>query len=185
MAVCTVPLVPPRATSVRSRAVPVANELGRVIGNDVADPDASVLFLPFSTQVAAPQRFDIPPDGPGPTLARIGSAVSALVAAGDTDLYDAVVRAYQLAGEPDPDDPYTTIVLLTDGERTVGRSFDDFRAYWQTLSPPARQVPVFALLFGENNQAEMTALAQLTNGKTFDARTGSLASAFKEIRGYQ
>jgi Ca-activated chloride channel family protein len=96
-----------------------------------------------------------------------------------------VARAYQLAGEPDPDDPYTTIVLLTDGERTVGRTFDDFRAYWQGLSLPVRQVPVFALLFGENNQAEMTALAQLTNGKTFDARTGSLAGAFKEIRGYQ
>jgi Ca-activated chloride channel homolog len=46
-------------------------------------------------------------------------------------------------------------------------------------------VPVFALLFGENNHAEMTALSQLTNGKTFDARTGSLANAFKEIRDYQ
>jgi Ca-activated chloride channel family protein len=46
-------------------------------------------------------------------------------------------------------------------------------------------VPVFALLFGETNQAEMTALAQLTNGKTFDARNGSPASAFKEVRGYQ
>jgi Ca-activated chloride channel family protein len=144
-----------------------------------------VVFLPFSTQVAAPQRFDIPPDDSGPTLGRIGTAVNGLAAAGDTDLYDAVARAYQLAGEPDPDDPYTTIVLLTDGERTVGRTFDDFRAYWQSLSLPVRQVPVFALLFGENNQAEMTALAQLTNGKTFDARTGSLANAFKEIRGYQ
>jgi len=70
-------------------------------------------------------------------------------------------------------------------ERTVGRTFDDFRAYWQGLSLPVRQVPVFALLFGETNQAEMTALAQLTNGKTFDARTGSPASAFKEVRGYQ
>jgi Ca-activated chloride channel family protein len=144
-----------------------------------------VIFLPFSTQVEAPQRFDIPPDGPGPTLGRIGTAVNGLVAAGDTDLYDAVAQAYQLAAEPAPDDPYTTIVLLTDGERTVGRTFDDFRAYWQGLSVPVRQVPVFALLFGENNQAEMTALAQLTNGKTFDARTGSLADAFKEIRGYQ
>jgi Ca-activated chloride channel family protein len=144
-----------------------------------------VIFLPFSTQVEAPQRFDIPPDTPGPTLARIGTAVNGLAAVGDTDLYDAVARAYRLATEPNPDDPYTTIVLLTDGERTVGPTFDDFRAYWQGLSPTVRQVPVFALLFGENSQAEMTALAQLTNGKTFDARTGSLAKAFAEIRGYQ
>src|SRR5262249_55979089 len=118
-----------------------------------------VIFLPFSTQVGAPQRFDIPPDSPGPTLARIGTSVNALVAAGDTDLYDALAQAYQLAAEPDPDDPYTTIVLLTDGERTIGRTFDEFRAYWQGLSQPVRQVPVFALLFGENSLAEMTALA--------------------------
>jgi Ca-activated chloride channel homolog len=46
-------------------------------------------------------------------------------------------------------------------------------------------VPVFPLLFGENNEGEMTALAQLTGGRAFDARSGSLADAFKEIRGYQ
>jgi hypothetical protein len=38
---------------------------------------------------------------------------------------------------------------------------------------------------GENNEGEMTALAQLTGGRAFDARTGSLSDAFKEIRGYQ
>ncbi|GAA0819072.1 hypothetical protein ACFQVD_30005 [Streptosporangium amethystogenes subsp. fukuiense] len=32
---------------------------------------------------------------------------------------------------------------------------------------------------------EMRQIAQLTGGATFDARKGSLAAAFKEIRGYQ
>jgi Ca-activated chloride channel homolog len=41
------------------------------------------------------------------------------------------------------------------------------------------------LLFGENNRGEMTALAELTGGKVFDARTVPLADAFTEIRGYQ
>jgi Ca-activated chloride channel family protein len=46
-------------------------------------------------------------------------------------------------------------------------------------------VPTFAVLFGENNLAEMEALAALTGGKTFDARGSTLAGAFEDIRGYQ
>jgi Ca-activated chloride channel family protein len=31
----------------------------------------------------------------------------------------------------------------------------------------------------------MTEVATITGGRTFDARTGPLATVFKEIRGYQ
>jgi Ca-activated chloride channel family protein len=144
-----------------------------------------VVLLPFSTTVSPPQRFDVPVGAPQSTLDGIGRAVRGLSAAGDTALYEALVRAYAVAAEPAADDPYTTIVLLTDGERTVGRTLDDFRAYYAQLPQPARQVPVFPLLFGENSEADMLALAQLTGGRAFDARTGALADAFREIRGYQ
>jgi Ca-activated chloride channel family protein len=144
-----------------------------------------VVLLTFSSSVNPPQRFDVPPDTPGPTLSRIGSAVRGLKAGGDTDLYDALDRAYQIAGEPAADDPYTTIVLLTDGERTVGPMYSDFQATYQGLPAAVRKVPVFTLLFGENDEGEMTALAQLTGGKVFDARSVPLAQAFTEIRGYQ
>ena len=40
-------------------------------------------------------------------------------------------------------------------------------------------------LFGEAATGQMNDLAQLTGGRTFDARTQSLAVVFKEIRGYQ
>jgi Ca-activated chloride channel family protein len=41
------------------------------------------------------------------------------------------------------------------------------------------------VLFGEGNVGEMTEVATITGGKTFDARTGALADAFTDIRGYQ
>jgi Ca-activated chloride channel family protein len=144
-----------------------------------------VVLLTFSSTVDAPQRFDVPADNPGPTLGQIGSTVKGLHAGGDTDLYDALEKAYQIAAEPAADDPYTTIVLLTDGEVTTGPSYGQFQQYYQGLPDALRRVPVFPLLFGENSEAEMTAVADLTGGKVFDARTVPLAEAFKEIRGYQ
>lgn len=144
-----------------------------------------VILLPFSNAVSPPQQFDVPVDGPETALAAIAATARRLTATGDTAIYEALVRAYDIAAQPAAGDPYTTIVLLTDGERTVGRTFDQFRAYHQVLDSAGRRTPTFPLLFGENDQAEMTALAQLTGGRAFDARTGSLTDVFKEIRGYQ
>jgi Ca-activated chloride channel family protein len=46
-------------------------------------------------------------------------------------------------------------------------------------------VPIFVVLFGEANVGEMEQLAGTTGGRTFDARTSRLETAFQEIRGYQ
>ncbi|MFG1927353.1 hypothetical protein [Cryptosporangium sp. NPDC048952] len=77
--------------------------------------------------------------------------------------------------------PVTSIVLMTDGENTTGPTFDDFRQAYQRY--PA--IPVYPVLFGEAATDEMTELADLTGGRTFDARDESLTTVFKDIRGYQ
>jgi Ca-activated chloride channel homolog len=46
-------------------------------------------------------------------------------------------------------------------------------------------VPTFTILFGEGNVDEMSQVATLTGGKSFDAREASLSAAFTDIRGYQ
>ena len=46
-------------------------------------------------------------------------------------------------------------------------------------------MPAFTVLFGEGDVAEMQKIAELTGGKTFDARTGSRPAVFKKIRGYR
>jgi Ca-activated chloride channel family protein len=78
-----------------------------------------------------------------------------------------------------------SIVLMTDGENTAGRSLDDFRASYEALDDDVRAVPTFTVLFGDSNVEEMTAVADLTGGRVFDAREGDLSRAFQEIRGYQ
>jgi Ca-activated chloride channel homolog len=146
-----------------------------------------VLLLPFSGSPKAVQRYEVPPDNPGPELDRIRQAVDGFRAAGDTAIYDALIAAYQeaqrqIAAAPDR---FTTIVLLTDGERTSGRDLAAFRTFHSGLPTGVRTVPVFPVLFGESVVDEMTAVADVTGGRTFDARAASLAAVFKEIRGYQ
>ncbi|MET7421442.1 VWA domain-containing protein [Dactylosporangium sp. NPDC005555] len=139
-----------------------------------------VVLLPFSTKPGAATTFELPEAGFDPVLTQIRGHVEKLKAEGDTAIYDALLAAYALAGSSA--DRFTSIVLLTDGERTVGADLAAFRA----KVPQLPKVPVFTVLFGESNTGEMTEVATLTGGRTFDARAaGALPAAFKEIRGYQ
>jgi Ca-activated chloride channel family protein len=146
-----------------------------------------VILLPFGSRPKAIQRYEVPPDDAGPELSRIRAAVDGFRAGGDTAIYDALVTAYQEAQRQIAADAtrFTTIVLLTDGERTTGRDLAGFLKFHGGLSGAERTVPVFPVLFGESAVDEMRAVADATGGRTFDARDASLAAVFKEIRGYQ
>ncbi|MET7399408.1 VWA domain-containing protein [Dactylosporangium sp. NPDC005572] len=142
-----------------------------------------VLMIPFSTKPGQTRRFDVPEGDVQPTLDQIRAYAGGLAPGGDTAIYDALLAAYAqaaplIAAEPDR---FTSIVLLTDGERTVGADL----AAFQARLPQLPKIPVFTILFGEGNVAEMQQVATLTGGRSFDARTGALPAAFKEIRGYQ
>jgi Ca-activated chloride channel family protein len=139
-----------------------------------------VVLLPFSSKPGTPSTFELPEADFAPVLAQIRTHVQGLKADGNTAIYDALLAAYALAGSDT--ERFTSIVLLTDGELTTGADLAAFRA----KVPQLPRVPVFTVLFGEGNVGEMTEVATLTGGRTFDARVaGALPAAFKEIRGYQ
>ncbi len=146
-----------------------------------------VTILPFNTGPGTPATFNVPPDDPQPVLNQIAAYGNALNAGGNTAIYDSLVDAYTIIAQQAATDPdrINSIVLLTDGENNTGRDFATFSAYYHQLPAGSAAVPVFPILFGENNAAEMNSLAQLTGGLAFDARTQSLAQVFTEIRGYQ
>jgi Ca-activated chloride channel family protein len=75
--------------------------------------------------------------------------------------------------------------LFTDGQSNEGRDLAGFQQAYQQLSPAARDIPVFAILYGESNARDLEEVARLTRGKTFDARKVRLPTVFKEIRAYQ
>jgi Ca-activated chloride channel family protein len=145
-----------------------------------------VTLLPFSTRPGTPATYVVPPSKPEAELARIRAFGQSLTAGGATAIYDSLADAYTLAARQKVnDDRFTSIVLMSDGESNKGAPAGAFRAWYANQSPELRRIPVFPILFGESANDEMKALATLTQGRTFDARTQSLSLVFGEIRGYQ
>lgn len=145
-----------------------------------------VTLLPFSTVPGTPQTFTVSETDPGPDRQSIADAADALTPGGSTAIYDTLEVAYGIAGDEIAADPdrFTSIVLMTDGANNNGVDLAGFQAFVAQLPAAEKGVPVFPILFGEGDNSEMTAIAQATGGKTFDARGAGLATAFKQIRGY-
>ena len=61
----------------------------------------------------------------------------------------------------------------------------DFERFYAALPPQKTTIRVFPILFGEGDADEMKRLADITGGRTFDARKGDLLGVFRDIRGYQ
>ncbi|GAA0410281.1 VWA domain-containing protein [Acrocarpospora corrugata] len=142
----------------------------------------TVTMIPFNSAPRPPRVFTLPERDPEQALGEIRSFAENLQAEGGTAIFDALRTAYQ---EPVEAGHYTSIVLMTDGENTDGSGAEEFGAFYRALPEGQRTVPTFVVLFGDSDVAEMTRIAELTGGAVFDARSGSLAAAFKEIRGYQ
>jgi Ca-activated chloride channel homolog len=142
----------------------------------------TVTMIPFNGTAGTPVPFTVPEREPEPVLARIKEFAEGLNATGGTAIYDGLRAAYD---RPVASGHYSSIVLMTDGENTDGIDYAAFEAYFRGLPEERRRTPTFVVLFGESDVEEMNKVAQLTGGAVFDARSTSLSSAFKEIRGYQ
>ncbi|MFJ9107077.1 substrate-binding domain-containing protein [Streptomyces sp. NPDC102283] len=147
-----------------------------------------VTLLPFGSTVKQVRTHTVDPADPKAGPAAIRADTAALTAEGDTAIYSSLAAAYDHLG-PDTESAFTSVVLMTDGENTAGRSAAEFAAFYRAL-PAARQVtPVFPIVFGDSDRSELDSIAALTGGRLFDGTKeegpGSLDGAFEEIRGYQ
>ncbi|MFG3407300.1 substrate-binding domain-containing protein [Streptomyces sp. NPDC048142] len=147
-----------------------------------------VTLLPFGSTVKQVRTHTVDPADPKAAPAAIRADAAALTAEGDTAIYSSLAAAYDHLG-PDTESAFTSIVLMTDGENTAGRSAAEFAAFYRAL-PAARQVtPVFGIVFGDSDRPELDSIAELTGGRLFDGTKeegpNSLDGAFEEIRGYQ
>lgn len=158
-------------------------------------------FLPFSDRVGEPVRFEIPAgsrlakgvapqvdtDAKLAELKRVRDTADELRMSGGTAMYDAVLTGLQNMLEErkrNPDYQYS-VVAFTDGKSNTGRRLEDFRRAYEQLPEDVRGIPVFMVLFGEADAADLKALVEITGGKVFDARKTPLYAVFKDIRAYQ
>ncbi len=147
-----------------------------------------VTLLPFGSTVKQVRTHTVDPADPKAGPAAIRADAAALSAEGDTAIYSSLAAAYDHLG-PDTESAFTSIVLMTDGENTAGRSAAEFGAFYRALPEARRVTPVFPIVFGDSDRSELEAIAALTGGRLFDGTKeegpGSLDAAFEEIRGYQ
>ncbi|MFD3329273.1 substrate-binding domain-containing protein [Streptomyces sp. NPDC058701] len=143
-----------------------------------------VTLLPFGDKVKKVLTHVVEPGDPGASLDAIRADVRGLEPAGGTAVYGSLKAAYQHLGRGNAD-AFTSIVLMTDGRS--GDKAKDFDAFYAALPEAGKRTPVFAVLFGDSDRAELAHITELTGGRLFDATdgTGSLDGAFEEIRGYQ
>ncbi|MGW2618081.1 substrate-binding domain-containing protein [Streptomyces sp. NPDC001500] len=142
-----------------------------------------VTLMPFGSDVKSVATHVVSPADPQTGLAAIRADGEKLRAEGGTAIYTSLEKAYGHLGAGR--DAFTSIVLMTDGENTEGDDADDFDAFYRGLPGERRDIPVFAVLFGDSDRSQLQHIADLTGGRLFDATKGSLDGAFKEIRGYQ
>ncbi|MEV5531361.1 vWA domain-containing protein [Streptomyces prunicolor] len=142
-----------------------------------------VTLMPFGSGVKSVKTHVVSPSDPQAGLDAIRADTKSLSAEGNTAIYTSLEKAYEHLGTGG--DTFTSIVLMTDGENTTGAKAKDFDGFYQQLPATQREIPVFPILFGDSDKAELQHIAELTGGRLFDAQQGSLDGAFEEIRGYQ
>ncbi|MFE6284831.1 substrate-binding domain-containing protein [Streptomyces sp. NPDC057877] len=142
-----------------------------------------VTLMPFGSAVKDVLTHVVDPADPQTGLDGIRRDTEALSAWGDTAVYTSLAKAYDHLRTDK--DTFTSIVLMTDGENTTGDDAGDFQSFHASLTGAQRDIPVFPILFGDSDRSELERIADLTGGRLFDARQGSLDGAFEEIRGYQ
>jgi Ca-activated chloride channel family protein len=177
-------------------------------------PGERVVLLPFATEPGTPRQFVLPSTDARPVLTKIQQYVrTELKAGGKTATYSAVAEAYQiaqrwLAEAPAGAQRNTSIVLLTDGQTTCGKTLAEFEQFQSRLPVPVSTVPVHVIMFGAGEQAqpkwcegqpppapsgglrpgktqwesEMNELARRTGGTLFDARVDELYKVFWSVR---
>lgn len=150
-------------------------------------PREHVYILPFSTQPGSPFEIALPAsaEATSAALGEIRDFAAGLQANGGTAIFSSVQIAYQRALSErllDPDRQYG-IVVMTDGANNQGLNQAEFLQWYEGLSASDKGLPVFAVLFGRADTAQLEAIANATGGRVFDGRK-DLRTAFKAIRGY-
>jgi Ca-activated chloride channel family protein len=100
---------------------------------------------------------------------------------GGTNIYTPILRCFQLTRGYRLRDYISSVIVMTDGESKD--YFDEFRRIYETTGPKEMDIPVFSIMFGDADPAQLNSLASLTRARVFDGKT-DLVRAFKNAKGY-
>ena len=153
------------------------------------DPDDEVGLMIFSDIVNILQE----PERVGNVVEGLSQRVSGLLANGNTALYGSVcdaakaIEKMQFADEENGETRLYGIVLLSDGEDTIGRPTENqMFATCLPANAEADGVKIFPIAFGEGADTDvLTRIANVTGGRMFSADLASISSVYRSISAEQ
>lgn len=111
--------------------------------------------------------------------------VNRLSAAGGTDIYMPVMRAFEIFknNKDQLENYFPAVILMTDGKSNDDKSnLQDLQTFIGNLGFNW-DIPAFCITFGEADKSQLDAIAQYTSGRVFDG-TQDLIGAFRHAKGY-
>ena len=115
----------------------------------------------------------------GNELQELINYVNSLSAYGGTNIYSPSIEALKILLKDDSNDYTKTVILMTDGVSNAG-SYSELSKYYKKNNI---DIPIYSITFGYSSEDELNDLAELSNGKVFDGKSG-LLKAFREVRSY-
>ena len=135
------------------------------------------VVIPFNHEVIDQWRVD----GNDPTALRdLLAKVTAQRPGGNTNIYDCAIAGLDAMTGASLEGYAPAIILMTDGRSNDG-SFDDLQERLGQASPGI--VPVYAILFGDAAEEQLTEIIEATSGRIFDGQT-DLIGAMRDAKGY-
>jgi Ca-activated chloride channel family protein len=153
------------------------------------DPNDQVALLTFSSEVVLLSE----PERVGDVVESLSQRVSSLIADGNTSLYGAVCEATELtaaiqaADEEAGDSRLYGIVLLSDGEDTVGNpTGNQMFVHCLPANAEADGIKIYPIAFGEDAAEDVLAqIAAVTGGRMFTADPASISNVYISISAEQ
>ena len=115
----------------------------------------------------------------GNETAEVIKNIDELEANGGTNIYSPSIEALKILSKDDAKGYTKTVILMTDGQSNGG-SFYNLKNYYEKNK---LDIPIYSITFGSSDEYELSRIADLTNGRVFDGKSG-LRRAFKEVRSY-
>jgi Ca-activated chloride channel family protein len=106
--------------------------------------------------------------------------INNMYAGGGTDIYSPVLKAMDEIMRQDSGQYIPAVILMTDGESNTGKHLADLQTAWQNNQ---KDIPVFAITFGDASETQLRQITDLTRGNIFDGKK-DLVTAFRKAKGY-
>lgn len=142
-----------------------------------ASSDDRNIVIPFDDTILADWQVS---GNTQDSLSGMLNNITAMTAAGGTDIYSPVIKGLSEVLQQDSGRYINAIILMTDGESNTGKKFEDLRTAW---TDSGKDIPVFAITFGEASETQLRQITELTRGNIFDGKK-DLITAFRKAKGY-